>query len=118
MATFEDFYNSVLEIAKSYGEQDVLLKIDCEKESDLVKISGPRASPLARARNGLGDALELSYAVAEHHPYWNLLYRCSEISQTVLEKWTDNLTREELDEIIWSLEDLKNTCRKLQKSPD
>jgi len=38
---------------------------------------------LARARNGLNDMRELAYTTAEHHPYWNLLYNCSEIDEEI-----------------------------------
>jgi len=30
---------------------------------------------------------ELSNTTAEHRPCWNLLYNCSEIGHTILEKW-------------------------------
>jgi len=39
----------------------------------------------------------------------------SEISKTTLEKWSDSLTKEELDEISWSIDELKNSCNKLQE---
>ena len=115
MTTFDDFYNSLLSLAKEYGEKNVHLKIDYEKESDLIKIFGENISSLAKAKNGLDDVLELSYTTAEHHPFWNLLYHCSEISKTTLEKWTSNLTQDELDEIRWSIDELKNSCSKLQE---
>ena len=115
MASFDDFYNSVMELAKSFGDQDTHLKIDYEKDSDLLKIFGEKITSLAKAKNGLEDVLELSYTTAEHHPFWNLLYHCSEISKTTLEKWSDHLTKEELDEINWSIDELKNSCAKLQE---
>ena len=115
MTTFEDFYNSLLELAKDYEEKNTQIKIDYEKDSDLIKIFGENISSLARAKNGLEDVLELSYTTAEHHPFWNLLYHCSEISKTTLEKWTSNLTKDELDEINWSINELKNSCTKLQE---
>ena len=115
MTTFDEFYNSLLSLAKEYGEKNVHLKIDYEKESDLIKIFGENISSLAKAKNGLDDVLVLSYTTAEHHPFWNLLYHCSEISKTTLEKWTSNLTQDELDEIRWSIDELKNSCSKLQE---
>ena len=116
MTSFEEFYNSLLALAKEYGEKNTHLKIDYQKESDLIKISGENISSLSRAKNGLEDVLELSYTTAEHHPFWNLLYNSSEISKTLLEKWTSNLTKDELDEILWSIEELKNSCIKLQEN--
>ena len=79
--TFEDFYKSLLDLAKEYGEKNTQLKIDYQKDDDLIKIFGENMSSLARAKNGLEDVLELSYTTAEHHPFWNLLYHCSEISK-------------------------------------
>ena len=118
MTTFDDFYNSLLSLAKEYGEKNTHLKIDYQKDSDLIKIFGENISSLAKAKNGLDDVLELSYTTAEHHPFWNLLYHCSEISKTTLEKWTSDLTKDELDEIQWSIDELKNSCSKLQEKLD
>ena len=57
---------------------------------------------------------ELSYTVAEHHPYWKLLYSCVEISKIVLEKWDDELAKEDLDEIRWIISELENSYSKLE----
>jgi hypothetical protein len=72
-------------------------------------------SALSRAKNGLDDVSELAFATAEHHPYWNLLYHASQISKATLEKWNSELTKEELDEIVWSIAELKNTVEKLRE---
>ena len=34
------------------------------------------------------------------------------ISKTTLEKWNSELTSDELDEILWHVKELKNTCEK------
>jgi len=114
MANFEDFYKSLLELAKSFEEKNIHIKIEEELNSDIVKIFGERISALSRAKNGLNDVEELALTTAEHHPYWNILYSCSQISKTVLEKWNQDLTEDELDEIKWSINELKNTCEKLK----
>ena len=57
---------------------------------------------------------ELSYTTAEHHPYWKLLYSCVEISKIVLEKWDDELAKEDLDEIRWIISELENSYSKLE----
>ena len=57
---------------------------------------------------------ELSYTTAEHHPYWKLLYSCVEISKIVLERWDDELTKEDLSEIRWIISELENSCSKLE----
>ncbi len=45
--------------------------------------------PVSRAERALYDIQELADSTAEHHPYWALLYNCSQISKLVLEKWND-----------------------------
>ena len=51
---------------------------------------------------------ELSYTVAEHHPYWKLLYSCVEISRIVLERWNDEISTDDVDEIRWMISELQN----------
>lgn len=115
MTSFDDFYNSLLELTKSYGKKNTHLKIEYDKDFDIIKIFGEKITALGRAKNAIDDVSELSYTTAEHHPFWNLLYHCSEISKTTLEKWSSQLTKEELDEISWSIDELKNSCTKLQE---
>jgi len=43
------------------------------------------------------------------------LYHCSQISKSSLEKWNDDFTKDELDEIEWSIDELKHTCKKLKE---
>ena len=57
---------------------------------------------------------ELSYTVAEHHPYWKLLYSCVEISKIVLEKWDDDISTEDTSEIQWMISELQNSLNKLK----
>ena len=113
--SFSEFYRELLDLSQLYHKKNIHLKIDYEQESDLIKIFGERITALSKAKNGLEDVLEFSYTVAEHHPFWNLLYRCSEISKTALDKWNSEFTKDELDEISWSIDELKNTCNKLKE---
>ena len=69
--------------------------------------------PVSRAENALYDIQELADSTAEHHPYWALLYNCSQISKLILEKWNDELTEEDLSEIRWMVSELENSCDKL-----
>lgn len=115
MATFDEFYKSLKDLVDSYTKKDLMLKMDADLESNIVRIFGEDLSSLARAKSGLDDVSELAYATAEHHPYWNLLYHASQISKTILDKWNSDLTKEELDEISWSVDELKNTCEKLKE---
>ena len=70
--------------------------------------------PVSRAERALYDIQELADSTAEHHPYWVLLYNCSQISKLILEKWHDELTEEDLSEIRWMVSELENSCNKLK----
>lgn len=115
MATFDDFYKSLKDVVDAYAKKDLMIKIEPDLQSNIIRIFGEGMNSLARAKNGLDDVSELAYTTAEHHPYWSLLYHASQISKSSLEKWNSDLTKEELDEISWSIDELKNTCEKLKE---
>ncbi len=112
---FSNFYESLLELVKSYENQNTMLKVEENLESNIIRIYGEKIDSLSRAKNGIEDVAELAYTVAEHHPYWGLLYNCTQIGKIALEKWNDDLNKEELDEIEWSVDELKNTLKKLKE---
>lgn len=114
-ATFNDFYNSLLELVKSFEEKKLQIKIDPNMNANILKIFGEKIDSVSRAQSGLEDVAELAYTTAEHHPFWSLIYNASQISKIALEKWNDELTNEELDEIEWSIDELKNGCKKLKE---
>ena len=74
--------------------------------------------PVSRAERALYDIQELADSTAEHHPYWVLLYNCSQISKSILEKWNDDLTEEDLNEIRWMISELENSYSKLKNKVD
>ena len=114
MTNFENFYHDLLELAKKYELQNTPLKIEKDLENDIIKIFGEQITSLARAQNGLNDVTELAYTTAEHHPYWNLLYNCSEIASSVLEKWKDSLSTEDLSDIEWAIKELNKSLEKIK----
>jgi len=116
--TFSDFYNSLLDLSKSFEEKNLQLKIEPDLDANIVKIFGEKIDSISRAKTGLDDLAELAYTTAEHHPYWSLIYHSSQISKIALDKWDDDLTKEELDEIEWSVDELKNSCKKLKEKTD
>lgn len=116
MTNFESFYHDLLEFAKKYENQNIPLKIEKDLDNDIVKIFGEKITSLARAQNGLNDVTELSYTTAEHHPYWNLIYNCSEITHNVLEKWEETLSEEDFSDIEWAIKELRETLEKIKKS--
>ncbi|HSB50924.1 MAG TPA: hypothetical protein VLC72_06335 [Nitrosopumilaceae archaeon] len=115
MTSFEEFHKSLLELIKSFEKKKTQLKLETDLESNIIKIFGENIDSLSRAKNGLEDVLELAQTTAEHHPYWNILYSCSQISKTILDKWNDDLSKEELEEIEWSVKELQHTCNKLKE---
>ncbi len=117
MAKFDDFYKELAALVKSYTDNETMLKVESDLESQIIRIFGERVSSLGRAKNGLADASELAFTTAEHHPYWSLLYNACQIAKITLDKWESDLTREEIDEISWSLDELKNTCQKILANP-
>ena len=74
--------------------------------------------PVSRAERALYDIQELADSTAAHHPYWALLYNCSQISKSILEKWNDDLTKEDLSEIRWMISELENSYDKLKNKVD
>ena len=115
MTDFENFYNDLLGFAKKYEQQNVPLKIEKDLNNDVIKIFGQRITSLARAQNGLNDVTELAYTTAEHHPYWNLIYNCSEITNSVLEKWHESLSESDFSDIEWAIKKLNQTLEKIKK---
>lgn len=112
---FSEFYESIVKLAKSFEDKNMLMKIQADLEANIIRIYGEKTDSLMRAKLGLEDVSELAYTTAEHHPYWNLLYNSSQISKLALEKWDDTVTKEDLDEISWYAEELKNTAKKLKE---
>ena len=115
MTDFNNFHHDLSELVKKY-ENDLGLKIEEDLEHDIIKIFGVKITSLARAQNGLNDITELAYTTAEHHPYWNLLYNCSEIGHTVLDKWKKSLSSEDISDIEWALKEINQTLEKIKNN--
>ncbi len=114
MTDFENFYHDLLELAKKFENQNIPLKVEKDLKNDIVKIFGEKITSLARAQNGLNDVTELAYTTAEHHPYWNLVYNCSEITNTTLDKWKSTLSDEDISDIEWAIKELSQTLEKIK----
>jgi len=111
--SFTDFYKSLLDLVKTFEEKNTILKVEEDLALNIIRIFGEGVDSVSRAKNGLEEVVELSYTTAEHHPYWALLYNSSHISKSILEKWNDELTEEDLSEIRWMISELENSCDKL-----
>jgi hypothetical protein len=115
MTNFDNFHHDLIELVKKY-EHDIPLKVEEDLEHDIIKIFGAKITSLARAQNGLNDMTELAYTTAEHHPYWNLLYNCSDIANTVLDKWKNTLSSDDFKDIDWALIEINQTLEKIKKN--
>ncbi len=116
MSDFSDFHNSLLELRKKFEEKGLHLRIEKDHNSEIVKIYGSNFSHIDRAKTGIEDVLELSFTTAEHHPYWSLLYNTSQIIKTTLDKWETDLSKDDFDEIEWSIKELQHTFKKLKEN--
>ena len=114
MDSFKSFFNELLTLVEKYEKKQVMIKVESEPDYEFIKIFGEKIDSILRAKTGLNDVSELAYTTAEHHPYWALLYNCSEISKTLLEKWNDKITSEEMNEIKWHIKEIENSCKKLE----
>ena len=114
MDSFKSFFNELLTLVEKYEKKQVMIKVDNEPDYEFLKIFGEKIDSILRAKTGLNDVSELAYTTAEHHPYWALLYNSSEISKTVLEKWNDTISPEEMNEIKWHIKEIENSCKKLE----
>ena len=115
MTDFDNFYHDLIELVKKY-EHDLALKVEEDLEHDIIKIFGVKITSLARAQNGLNDMTELAYTTAEHHPYWNLLYNCSDIGHTILDKWKTSLSSDDVADIKWALKEINQTLEKIKNN--
>ncbi len=113
MSDFADFHKALAELVSKFEN----IKLETESENnDIIKIFDHSISSLSRAKSGLDEVTEFAITVAEHHPYWGLLYQCCQICQIALEKWDKNISKEEIEEIKWSIAQLDDTCEKLKST--
>ena len=112
--TFQTFFEELKILVEKFEKKQMQIKVESNLDYDSVKIFGEKMDSVTRAKLGVEDAAELAYATAEHHPYWAVLYNCTEITKTILEKWNDQLTPEQLDEIKWNLKEIQNTISNIE----
>ena len=112
--SFQIFYEELKILVEKFEKKQTQIKMESNLEYDSVKIFGEKMDSVTRAKLGVDDAAELAYTTAEHHPYWAVLYNCTEITKTMLEKWHDEITPEELDEIKWNLKEIQNSISNIE----
>ena len=116
MTKFEDFFRDLETLLQKYEQDHTLIKTQQDFENEIIKIFGERATGLAKAKNGISEVTELAYTVAEHHPYWNILYNGSEIINTILEKWKDNISNDDISDIEWAVKEISQSLNKIKET--
>ena len=112
--SFQAFYDELQLLVEKFEKKQTQIKMESDLDYDSIKIFGERMDSVTRAKLGVEDAAELAYTTAEHHPYWAVLYNCTEITKTMLEKWHDEITTEQLDEIKWNLKEIQNSISNIE----
>ena len=112
--SFQAFYEELKLLVEKFEKRQMQIKVESDLDYDSVKIFGEKMDSVTRAKLGVDDAAELAYTTAEHHPYWAVLYNCTEIAKTILEKWNDEITSEQLDEMKWNLKEIQNTISNIE----
>ncbi len=112
--SFQAFYDELQLLVEKFEKKQTQIKMESNLDYDSVKIFGEKMDSVTRAKLGVDDAAELAYTTAEHHPYWAVLYNCTEITKTMLEKWHDEITPEQLDEIKWNLKEIQNSISNIE----
>ncbi len=110
---FLKLHKEIAELVRKLEDRGVHVKIQSDPSSGTVRISTDKTDSITLAKAGLEDISELAYATAEHHPYWSILYNGSQILRIVLDKWNDALLEDEINEMVWHAEEIKNTSTKV-----
>jgi hypothetical protein len=97
------------------AEEGTTIKVITQEESGLIKIYTQDVNIVKKASSGLEELLELSYATAEHHPYWSILYSATEILKTILDSWDSDLSRDQISEMSWRIDELSTALSKVGK---
>jgi hypothetical protein len=101
-------------VHNSNKDKETSLKVLADLDSGIIKIYDQHTDSLKKAMSGLYDLLELSYSTAEHHPHWTMLYNATEILRTILEKWDSDFCKDEIDDMVWRLDELKTALNKVE----
>ncbi len=108
---FSKLCESLDDLMKSLESKGILVKMTTDVESNIIRIRGENSDGLTLAKVGLEEIEELALTTAEHHPYWGILYNGTQILKIVLEKWNDVLSIDELKEISWHTDEIKNSSK-------
>ncbi len=107
------FKNIIQFINENKYDKEIQVRMDYDNE--ILKIYSLNSSVLGRANAAISEILDLSYSSAEHHPYWMLLYNASEIVKSVLEAWNSELSKDQVSEFYWRLEEIKSSLDRISE---
>jgi len=112
---YDRLYNTICSVVAILEDEGINIQTKFEKDSGYVGLYTSNTTILKRAKNGIKELLELSYSTAEHHPYWNIIYNTSEIAKTTLDNWDENISHDQIKEMLWRNEEIKNILNRLEK---
>jgi len=69
----------------------------------------------AAMQSRVEELQRLADSIAEHHPYWPLLHFTLQLLSRVVEKWRQDLTPEDLDEMAWLAEKIQEQIQRLNR---
>ena len=107
------FKNIIQFINENKYDEEIQVRVDYDNE--ILKIYRLNSGVLDRANAAISEILDLSYNSAEHHPYWMLLYNASEIVKSVLEAWNSELSKDQVSEFYWRLEEIKSSLDRISE---
>ena len=110
---YHAFYRELIGLVRRHAEGGIALKVKHDADNRIIQLTGPEATPRARAASGLEDVAELAQSTAEHHPYWGLLYHSSEVADAVLRSWDGALTADRVADIRWSIREIESVLDRL-----
>ena len=112
---YHAFYHELIGLVRRHAESGIALRVKHDAENRIIRLTGPEATPRARAASGLEDVAELAQSTAEHHPYWGLLYHSSEVADAVLRSWDGALTADQAADIRWSIREIESVLDRLAR---
>lgn len=102
-----------LKIQTMVSEVDAYRNIKIELVKNMIRLNN-NMDGISKAKVGVDDIYELSYTIAEHHPYSIIIFYLAEILNTLLDKWEDDLNVDEIDAIVWKSDKINQGLIKLK----
>ncbi|MYH04714.1 MAG: hypothetical protein F4010_03140 [Cenarchaeum sp. SB0669_bin_11] len=111
--TLNDFDDTCVRVKEQLDRSCATVRSSKYTDADIFTIYGTDVSSLKEAIYGLRHIEEMTYTVAEHHPYWRLLSGLAEATRITLERWDNNISDQDADDIRWCLSSVTDALNKL-----